>query len=179
MLTSNHPTSIPADSPDRVPLRLRLAEHPGRNQLDGGWWLQSRNLLVEFADLVDHFPSRFGRVVRGLYSPPDWEPAPRRIPVSGRYVKVGCFPRDDTHLITLTTSYGNVLRVLVVPSLLSASQGAEALLASATPRNASTAVSLLGTVTELPDVDPAGQWSDSGDSWWHPHPTPPSVRTGG
>jgi Family of unknown function (DUF5994) len=175
MSTPNRPTN----SPDRVPLRLRLAEHPGRDQLDGGWWPQSRDLVVEFADLVDHFPPRFGRVIRGLYSPPDWEPAPRRVPVSGRYVKVGSFPRDDTHLITLTTSYGNVLQVLVVPPGLSADQGAEALLASATPGNASTAVALLDTVTELPDVDRADQWSDGGGSWWDPHPTAPSVRTGG
>jgi hypothetical protein len=129
--------------------------------------------------LVGRFPTRFGRVIRCLYSPPDWEPAPRRIPVSGRYVKVGSFPRDDTHLITLTTSYGNVLRVLVVPPGLSAGQGTEALLASATPGNASTAVALLGTVTEFPDVDPADQWSDDGGSWWDPHPMAPSVRTGG
>jgi hypothetical protein len=175
MLTSNRPTN----SPDRVPLRLRLAERSGRDQLDGGWWPQSRDLAVEFADLVDHFPSGFGRVVRGLYSPPDWEPAPRRIPVSGGYVKVGCFPRDDTHLIVLTTSHGNVLRVLVVPPGLSAGQGAEALLASATPGNASTAVSLLSTVTEFPDVDLADQWSDGGGSWWDPHPMAPSVRVGG
>jgi hypothetical protein len=94
-------------------------------------------------------------------------------------VKVGAFPRDDTHLITLTTSYGVVLRLLVVPPGLSADQGAEALLASATPGNASTAVSLLGTVTEFPDVDPADQWSDGGGFWWHPHPTAPSQRTGG
>ncbi len=70
---------------------------------------------MELADLVDHFPVECGRVVRALFSPPDWDPAPRRIPVEGGYIKVGSFPRDDTHLIELKTSDRTVLHVLVVP----------------------------------------------------------------
>jgi hypothetical protein len=36
---------------------------------------RSRDLAVELADLVDHFPPQFGRIVRALFSPPvpeDW-----------------------------------------------------------------------------------------------------------
>jgi hypothetical protein len=162
----------------RIPLRLRMSGQPGgHDHLDGGWWPQSRDLAVELADLVDHFPAEFGWIVRALYSPPDWDQAPRRVPVSGRYLKVGCFPRDDTHLIDVTTSDHPVLRLLVVPPELSEAQGEEALLAAATRGNARTAEALLGIVTEFADVDPAGQWNDDGGSWWHPH-TAPSFRTG-
>jgi len=175
-------TNGPGAVCDRVTLRLRIGEHPGQDRLDGGWWPQSRDLAVELADLVGHFPSGHGRVVRALYSPPDWDFPPRRVPVGARHVKVGCFPRDDTHLIDLTMldrSMLRRLRLLVVPPGLSAGQGEEALLAAATPGNDHPASSLLDTVTEFPDVDPADQWSDDGSSWWHPSPTAPSFRVGG
>jgi len=160
------------------PLRLRMAGHLGRNQLDGGWWPRSRDLAVELADLVDHFPPRCGRIVRVLVSPPDWDPAARRIPVAGGHVKVGSFPRDDTHLIHLKTSDRTVLRVLVVPPGFTDDQGAEALLAAATRGNAHSATALLETVTEHPDIDPMDHWNDDGGSWWG-HPVAPSFRTGG
>lgn len=160
----------------RVPLRLRMGNHPGRDRLDGGWWPQSRDLAVELADLVDHFPPAYGRVGRALYSAPDWDAPPRRIPVGDRDLKVGCFPRDDTHLIDLTMADRTVLRLLVVPPGLSAAQGEEALLAAATPGNEHTAASLLDAATESAEVDPADHWSDDGGAWWHPHPTAPSYR---
>ena len=175
MTTSNGPILTPA----RVPLRLRMTQHPGHDHLDGGWWPQSRDLAVELADLVEHFPPELGRIVRVVYSPPDWDPGPRRIPTASGSVKVGSFPRDDTHLVHLKTSDRDVLRVLVIPAGLSADQGEEALLAAATRGNAEPAASLLATVTEFPDVDPWDHWNDDGGSWWDPHPTAPSFRGGG
>lgn len=182
MATSNGP-DIAAQhiASQRVGLRLRLGEHPGRDWLDGGWWPQSRDLAVELADLVEHFPPGYGRVVRALYSPPDWEPTSRRVPVGAGYVKAGCFPRDDTHLMDLTMLHGSMrrtLRLLVVPPALPPGQGEEALLAAATPGNDRSATSLLNTATDAADVVPADEWSDEGESWWHPHPTAPSYRTG-
>ena len=174
MTTSNGPILTHT----RVPLRLRMAQHPGHDHLDGGWWPQSRDLEVELADLVDHFPPELGQIVRAVYSAPDWDPAPNRIPTSRGYVKAGRFPRDDTHLVHLKTSDRNVLRVMVVPPWMSADQGEEAMLAAATRGNAEPAESLLATVTDLPDVDPADHWHDDGGSWWGPHPTAPSFRGG-
>ncbi len=174
MTTSNGPILAAT----RVPLRLRMVPHPGHDHLDGGWWPQSRDLAVELADLVEHFPPELGRIVRAVYSPPDWDPAPRRISTTSGYVKVGSFPRDDTHLVHLKTSDRDVLRVLVIPAALSADQGEEAMLAAATSGNSEPAKSLLATVTEFPDVDPWDHWDDDGGSWWGPHPTAPSSRGG-
>lgn len=162
----------------RSPLRLRMAVHPGRGKLDGGWWPQSRDLAVELADLVDHFPPEWGRIVRATFSPPDWDPAPRRIRVARGYVKVGSFPRDDTHLVLLKTADHAVLRVLVVPVGMSSDQGDEALLAAATPGYAHTAACLLDTVSEHPDIDPEDHWSDDGGARLGPDPVVPSLRTG-
>jgi hypothetical protein len=180
MSTWNSPILAPTiGTPSRDPLRLRMAEHPGRNYLDGGWWPQGRDLPVELADLVDHFPARFGRIVRALVSPPDWEPAPRRIPVSGGYVKVGSFPRDDAHLIHIKTSNRTVLRVLVVPPGYTRDQGDEALLAAATTGNAHSATELLDEVTQYPDIDPMDLWRDDGAAGWEPARIAPSFRTSG
>lgn len=163
MTTSNTHLPVAAvATAGRSPLRLRMADHPGRDRLDGGWWPQSRDLSVELADLVDNFPEEFGPVGRALVSPPDWDPAPRRIPVRRGFVKAGSFPRDDTHLIFLTTSDRTVLRILVVPPGYSEGQGEEALLAAATRGNAHSATELLAEVTNKHDVDPHDHWSDDG-----------------
>ena len=180
MSTSNDPVLVPEiASPGRAPLRLRLADHPGSGHLDGGWWPYSRDLTVELADLVDHFPPRSGRIVRALISPPDWDPAPRRIPVARGYVKVGSFPRDDTHVILLTTSDRTMLRVLVAPPGFTRDQGEEALLAAATAGNAHAATDVLEEVTDHLDTEPMDHWTDDGASWWGFDRVAPSFRTGG
>jgi hypothetical protein len=140
-------------------LRLAMGETTGQDRLDGGWWPRSRDLASEFADLVDNFPDQYGRVVRAVYSPPDWDDAPRRVAVRGRHVKVGKFPRDDTHVIYLTTSDRAVYCILVIPSSYDEAQGSEALLASSTRGNHHGAGDLLRVVTNELPVDPAGQWA--------------------
>jgi hypothetical protein len=101
---------------------------------------------------------------------------PRRVLVSDRRVKITASAQADPHLIEFLLTSRVLLRVLVVPPELSTYHGEEALLASATLHNAETAASLLSTVTEFPGVDPDDQWSDDGDSWWHPSRTAPSFR---
>jgi hypothetical protein len=173
--------------PQRVSLRLRMSPRAGQDRLDGGWWPQSRDLSVEFADLVDHFPPASGRIVRAGYSPPNWDTPARRIAVAGGYVKVGSFPRDDTHLIRLTTSDRTVLYVLVVPPPgMTQEQGEGALRAAASPGNATDAASLLEAVTtsyttlldSTPEGDPKGHWDDDGGSWRAQDGGPPWLRDG-
>jgi hypothetical protein len=161
--TSASATTVPVGVPHRSALRLRMGPTMGADRLDGAWWPQSRDLAVELADLVDHFPAKCGRVVRALFSPPDWDPAPRRIPVAAGYVKVGSFPRDDTHLIELKTSDRSVLQVLVVPPEFTEGQGADALLAAATVGNAHSASEVLAGAR--PDLLPDCHWEDDGGSW--------------
>src|SRR5690349_17664282 len=90
----------------RTPVRLRLVEDPAPGELAGVWWPQSRDLQMEAADLVDHFPSSAGRVERLLFSRPDWDASAtaegggvRSIVAARGRVKVGSFPHDDTHLM--------------------------------------------------------------------------------
>lgn len=179
MPTSNDPIPASVVSSPGGRLRLRMAANAGRSHLDGGWWPHTRDLTVELADLVDHFPPHSGRIVRALVSPPDWDPAPRRIPVARGHVKVGSFPRDDTHVIHLTTSDRTVLHVLVVPPGFTPHQGEEALLASATADNTHSVSELLDEVTDQPDTEPMDHWTDDGGPWWGSDLDAPSFRTDG
>ncbi|HVK28608.1 MAG TPA: DUF5994 family protein [Nocardioides sp.] len=160
MTTSNIP--IPPSAPGaRLPLRVHLADPDPRNALDGGWWPQSRDLAVELADLVDHFPKDRGRVARALFSPPDWDPSPRRVPVARGYVKVGSFPGDDTHLMTVTLTDRSRLRILVIPPTLTPEQGEEALLAASTRKNQHDADAVLAEVRNQPARNPLDHWTDA------------------
>lgn len=171
MSTSNGSTPMPP----RQPLRLRMAEHPGKQPLDGGWWPQSRDLTRELGDLVDNFPPALGRVVRVMYSPPDWDDAPRRVPTRRGYVKAGFDADDDTHVLVLTTSERTELCLLVVPHDLSRGKGEEALLAAVTPGYASSPTALLTAIHESPEVDDGERWNDEGEAWWGSD-TAPSYR---
>lgn len=124
------PTSSGPES-GRAPLRLRLSPTPGKGPVDGGWWPQSRDLAIELADLVDHFPPDHGRVVRAIYSPPDWDEPPRQVAVASGRVKVGSFPRDDTHVIRLKLSDRRVVYVQVIPSSATVDEGETELVAAA------------------------------------------------
>ncbi|KAB2807973.1 hypothetical protein F9L07_25220 [Pimelobacter simplex] len=106
--------------PDRVPLRIRIDGIASDSPLDGAWWPQSRDLQAECADLIDHLPEQHGRVARLLFSRPDWEagqlPWPRAINAARGRVKIGSFPGDDTHLMTLVLGSRARLQLLVIPS---------------------------------------------------------------
>ena len=174
MTTSNDSTI-----PGRIPLRLRLAEPPGRSSLAGGWWPQSRDLAVELPDLVDNFPSERGRISRVALSAPDWDAAPRLVPVASGQVEVDSLPRADTHVVALEMADRSLVRLLVVPPRMSAYRGDEAMLAAATPHGEHSAASILETVVEADEVDPFDQWHDEGGSWWGPDQVAPSFRTRG
>lgn len=106
--------------PPRVPLRLRLEERD--DGTDGAWWPQSRDLEVEAADLVDHFPDAEVRVSRILVARADWANAVhehralRRIQAARGMVNVGFVARDGSHLVVLMLTSGRRLRLRVVPS---------------------------------------------------------------
>lgn len=157
-----HPLSISENS--RVPLRLRLDPELGTGALDGSWWPQSRDLPLELADLVDHFPRELGVVDRVVFSRPDWDTAPHRVRVARGVIKVGSYPSDDTSQVWLSMSTRRMIRLSVTSPL--------------TTEAAETAVvtSTRGVQGEVHD-DFESPWDDDGGSWWDPHPVAPSHRT--
>jgi hypothetical protein len=107
----------------------RLALRPVRDQAlpDGAWWPTSRSLGDELRGLFALWPDDAGRIVRVLYSPPDWDDQPRSVAVSGRRVKTGSFPHDDTHELTLALMDGQRRTISVIPPETSAEDATEQL----------------------------------------------------
>lgn len=142
----------------RRPLRLRLSAVPGQDRLDGAWWPYSRDLESELAELVQQFPPTHARISRAVYSRPDWDTTPRKVTAGPRVIKVGSFPRDDTHVLIVQLSDGRRLTLLVVPPDFTSGQGEEALLAGSAAGNRHPAGELLLEVTDQYDADPADHW---------------------
>lgn len=106
-----------------------------RDLVDGAWWPQSRSLNDQLKQLFAQWPPEAGRIQRILYSPPDWDDHPRIVSIPGRSIRAGCFPRDDTHLLTLTLANDKRLRIQVIPPDATA-QNARAILDDiAKPKN--------------------------------------------
>jgi hypothetical protein len=165
-------TSTPPDGPDWTPVRLLLARGHEERELDGAWWPRSRDLEAELGALVQHFPTHRGRIVRALVSPPDWDPHPRRIGVAEDHVKVGASsPDDDTHVVDLSLTDRSLVRLLVVPPETPEVAAEGAMFASTQPGNTTVGAAVL-----LQASSPYEQWNDQDDSWWEPHPVPPSYR---
>lgn len=81
----------------------------------GAWWPQNRTLGDQLRYLFELWPSGEERITRILYSPPDWDDRPHSVQVTGRRIKTGSFPRDDTHVLTLVMQDGKRRFITVIP----------------------------------------------------------------
>jgi hypothetical protein len=109
-----------------------------QNQPYGAWWPHNRTLADQLDDLFSAWPPQAGRIVRVLYSPPDWDDRPRSVAVAGRRVKTGSFPRDDTHQLQLTLGDGARRNITVIPSETSAQAAFDILTAVAADAHVDT-----------------------------------------
>lgn len=106
----------PMAAPTAVPSRLALGpEQADRTHPEAAWWPESRSLNDELGRLVELWPPDQGRIMRVLYSPPDWDDHPRKVLVGKRRMKTGSFPEDDTHQVTLSMARGERRVVAVIP----------------------------------------------------------------
>ena len=146
MTTSYAPTILATEAPPRGSLRIELAAEFGHGPLDGAWWPRSDDLQREVADLVDHFPR--GRIDHLVYSRPDWTNTAPRVHTQRGSIKVGSFPRDDTHVVLLNLASRRILRLLVVPAYTDTASAHLVLHRAAEPGNLADADELLRTSTE-------------------------------
>jgi Family of unknown function (DUF5994) len=104
----------PSDAPR---LHLRSPANVGEF-VDGGWWPRSLDLSVELPPLLTAMWSARYDVFRIVYNLTAWDPAPRRLIVSGRRVKLGGFRLQDKASISLVDSGGRKrIDLVVVPPL--------------------------------------------------------------
>ena len=101
-------------APARVVFDRDVSSGSG-DPLVGRWWPRTRSLAEELPALVDAWSPDSTRIQRVLYSPPDWDDHPRSVPLSSRWLKTGSFPRDDTHLLTITLANRSECLVTVIP----------------------------------------------------------------
>jgi hypothetical protein len=107
--------------------RFALRPVLDRELPDGAWWPESRSLVDQLGGLFDLWPADAGRIVRVLYSPPDWDDSPRSVAVSGRRVKTGSFPHDDSHELTLALLDGQRRTITVIPPETATNEATEVL----------------------------------------------------
>lgn len=163
--------SVELSTAVRAELRIRLDSSFGSGPVDGAWWPRSRDLQVEVADLIDHFPHRVGRISRALFSRPDWdsvagEPSLHKIRAARGSVKVGSFPSDDTHLVVLSMATGERLRLLVVPHDTAPELAERILAQAADDRNALRPAQLLGLDGHDQNQIGDQMWDDDGGASW-------------
>ncbi|MFC4785270.1 DUF5994 family protein [Nocardioides sp. MAHUQ-72] len=173
MTTSYATTPIDTLTDTDAPLRLELADELGHGPLDGAWWPRSDDLQREVADLVDHFPA--GRVDHLVYSRPDWADVARRVTTRRGSIKIGSFPRDDTHVVLVNLATRRVVRLLVIPAATETASANLMMHRAAEAGNQADAAELLRSVAdEHTAVDEV--WSDDGGNYWGPDPVAPSHR---
>lgn len=114
---------------DQTRFALTSAVGPavGRGLPSGAWWPESRSLTDQLGGLFQAWPDEQGRIIRVLYSPPDWDDHPHAVEVPGRRIKTGSFPHDDTHELILSLLDGRRRTITVIPPGTSAKRAGEIL----------------------------------------------------
>jgi hypothetical protein len=105
-----------AIEPPRQTLRLTLKpQAPATGYVDGAWWPRSRDLSTELPSLLAALAIRLGGVQRVSYNLATWDPAPRRLDVNGRQLRLGGFHTQHAHTVDVIGANGARLTLLVLP----------------------------------------------------------------
>jgi hypothetical protein len=106
----SRPPSAPAA---RVSFRQPVTAAP---HVDAAWWPRSRDLEAELPALLDVLWTAARDVNRLSYPIGSWLPAPRRLRIGGRQVRLGGFTHQDPAMISLRDPWGtDRIDILVIP----------------------------------------------------------------
>ncbi|MGO1050001.1 DUF5994 family protein [Crossiella sp. CA198] len=114
--------------------------------LDGGWWPNTMDLGRALPALLSALRERLGPVSRVTYHLEHWLPAPRRLTVGGRTVRLEGYRSPDPRTITVTGQSGQRIVLLVVPPETAEPEARRVLELTAGPDNRDSAASLLGVI---------------------------------
>jgi uncharacterized protein DUF5994 len=97
----------------RVSFRQPVTSAP---HVDAAWWPRSRDLEVELPGLFEVLWTAARDVNRVSYAVNSWLPAPRRLDIEGRQVRLGGFTHQDPSMISLRDASGaERVDILVIP----------------------------------------------------------------
>jgi hypothetical protein len=83
--------------------------------VDAAWWPRSLDLTMELPPLLDELWTAGREITRVSYNLEFWEPAPRRLNIHGRTVKLGGYRWQNPLLVALVDSWGQErIDVLVI-----------------------------------------------------------------
>lgn len=110
------PRLVPVPGPgDTARIRFRQPVSTG-GFVDAAWWPRSRNLTIELPPLFDALWTAGREVSRVSYPIPAWDPAPHRLRIGDRVVRLGGFTIIDRLTVMLTDAWGRErIDVLVIP----------------------------------------------------------------
>ncbi|WP_157182913.1 DUF5994 family protein [Sciscionella marina] len=147
--------------------RLRLKPHgPPAGYVDGAWWPRSRDLTREIPRLAAMLASSWLPPSRITFAMEAWDPAPRRVSVNGRLIRLGGFHSQDEHLLDVLGPDGERLTLLVVPPENSVDESEQALQSAADPDNRESPEDLLSHGTALSALPRSATADDSTvDAW--------------
>jgi hypothetical protein len=96
--------------------RLRLKPKGSlAGYVDGGWWPESRDLVVELPGLVRVLGERLGRVTRVVFPVAAWDNAPWRITVDGRMIRLEGAHHQDECVVNVCGPDRRRITLLVIP----------------------------------------------------------------
>jgi hypothetical protein len=99
--------------------------------IDAAWWPRSRDLTTELPPLLEVLWTAAREVTRITFNLAAWDPAPRRMLIQGRTVRLGGFSTSDPLTVRLSDAGGRErIDILVIAPTTDASLAQRALLLS-------------------------------------------------
>jgi hypothetical protein len=111
-ITEPPPGGPPLSEAARISFRQPVSES---GFIDAGWWPRSHDLTAELPPLLDVLWTAAREITRITYHLAAWDPAPRRMRIDGRTVRLGGFATGDPLTVTLSDASGRErIDVLVI-----------------------------------------------------------------
>jgi hypothetical protein len=110
---TTEPDIATADTAARVSFRQPVSR---TGFVDAAWWPRSHDLTAELPGLLSVLWTASREIIRVSYSIAFWEPAPRRLQVEGRAVRLGGFNHLSPLVMTAVDARNNDrVDFLVIP----------------------------------------------------------------
>lgn len=133
-----------------------------RGFVDGAWWPRSTDPTTEFTSLLTGLAATSGPITRLAYNLTAWEPAPRKLRVQERQVRLEGFHGLDQHTISLTNPSGHRMILLVIPEKTAELRGNAILTKASEQDSAASPHDLLADIQDPPEESSESRWETDG-----------------
>jgi hypothetical protein len=126
--------------------------------IDAAWWPRSIDLTTELPALLDVLWTAAREITRITYNTDAWNPAPRRMRIQDRTVRLGGFTTSDPLTIRLSDAWGHErIDILVIPPTTDPAIAQRALLLASQPDSPYRADEILTRAGYPADNSPSRQ----------------------